>query len=99
MLKADYCWKSEIVPRDRPGDKRFIKLRNRYAVRPLRGMRNLNSETSGGRRQGSLPDTAALPARAALSPSAVTECIAQAKALRKLLRAQLTAKRPRLLKP
>jgi hypothetical protein len=34
-----------------------------------------------------------------VSPSAVTECIAQAKALRKLLRAQLTAKHPKLLKP
>lgn len=34
-----------------------------------------------------------------ISPSAVTECIAQAKALRKLLRAHLSSKHPALLKP
>jgi hypothetical protein len=34
-----------------------------------------------------------------ISPSAVMECIAQAKALRKLLRTQVTAKNPKLLKP
>lgn len=34
-----------------------------------------------------------------LSPSAVTECVSQAKALRRLLRAHLTARHANLLKP
>jgi len=34
-----------------------------------------------------------------ISPGAVTECIAQAKALRKLLRSHLSSKHPSLLKP